>query len=82
MASNSGHRFVRCGLCVSDDCAPEDSAVFQIVYRFINLLERLVTGHQLIELQLAFAMPAHEQRKFEIRSALAAAADEANKHPL
>jgi hypothetical protein len=27
-------------------------------------------------------MPAHEQRKFEIRSALAAAADEANKHPL
>ena len=41
-------RLVRSGLCIRDDCAAEDSAVFQIVNRFIDLLERESPRHQLI----------------------------------
>jgi hypothetical protein len=43
-----GFRLVRSCLCIRDDRATENSAVFQIINRFIDLLERVSPGHQLI----------------------------------
>jgi hypothetical protein len=48
MNQRRGFRLVRSYLCIRDDRATEDSAVFQIINRFIDLLERVSPGHQLI----------------------------------
>lgn len=40
--------FVQSDLSIRDNRAAEDSAVFQIVYRFIDLLERVPPRDQLI----------------------------------
>lgn len=46
--SRRGVRSVRCGLCICDDCPAEDSAVFEIANRLIDLLEPVSPGDQLI----------------------------------
>jgi hypothetical protein len=35
-------------LCICDDGTAEDSAVFQIICRFIDLIQRISPGHELI----------------------------------
>jgi hypothetical protein len=39
---------MRFDLSIGNDCAAEDSTVFQIINRFIDLLERIPPGDQLI----------------------------------
>jgi hypothetical protein len=47
--------------------------VFQIVERFVDLLERVPAHYQFVQLQLAFPVPPHEQRKVAIGSTVSAA---------
>src|ERR1043166_2004777 len=58
---------------IGKNSAAENPAVLQVVDRGIDLIQRVSMRDEVIQLELAFAVPANERRKIPLRAAVSSA---------
>src|ERR1043166_7393423 len=62
-----------CGSRIGKNSAAENPAVLQVVDRGIDLIQRVSMRDEVVQLELAFAVPANERRKIPLRAAVSSA---------